>query len=149
MPFHPMIDRVLLIDDNEEDSFFFGRALHEIGPSIKLKKAQDNPTIEEALQAFSPQIIFLDISLRNKKGFECLEALVAHAALRSVPVVIHSLAPNPTHIAMAYSSGAHLYFKKPAHYEVLVMGLRKVLSLEWMYPQALAAGKVFPNAKVA
>lgn len=136
-----LINKVLLIDDDADDCLLFEDALNKIAPGTTLRSAQTYTEAIAILATYLPDIIFIDINMSQKNGFECVEALMSHPLFRTIPVVMHSSSANPTHIAQAYSFGANLYFKKPSHFEVLVMGLRKVLELDWMHPKRVTAAQ--------
>ncbi|MDB5252191.1 MAG: hypothetical protein JWP27_1360 [Flaviaesturariibacter sp.] len=128
---NPPIKHVLLIDENAEDGVFFQQALGEAAPQARLCWARTAGQAQEILETFTPDIIFLGIDTDPTRPAATLESLMTPSVFRTVPVVLHSHGGNPTAMALAYSLGANMHFKKPAHYPVLVMGLRKVLELDW------------------
>jgi CheY-like chemotaxis protein len=129
------VDKVLLIDNDEDDRTLFAAGLREAATDVQLLEAQDFAGMTTLLRTQLPDLIFIDINMPGADGFDCLEYLQRNVLYRTIPVVMHSSAGNPTQIAKAYSMGAHLYFRKPYHFAVYVMGLRKVLSLDWMHPE--------------
>ena len=131
----PDIEKILLVDDDADDQILFLTALSEAAPGLRLESAASATAMTQVLGRYLPDIIFLDINMQQGNGFDCLTQLAAHPIYRTIPVVMHSSSRSHSDIARAYSFGASLYFHKPAHYAVLVMGLRKVLSLDWMQPR--------------
>jgi PleD family two-component response regulator len=127
----PPIEQVLLIDENAEDGLFFQRALGEAAPHARFRWARNAGQAREILETFTPDIIFLESDAAPGLPPAPLETLMAPTVFRSVPVVLHSHGRNATAMALAYSLGADIHFRKPANYPVLVMGLRKVLDLDW------------------
>ncbi|RYY94660.1 MAG: response regulator, partial [Chitinophagaceae bacterium] len=99
--------------------------------------AGDADGMLEVLGRFLPDLIFMDIRLPGPSGFDCLARLAAHPIYCTIPVVMFSGSTDELDVARAYAGGAHLFFRKPAHFDFLVSGLRKVLFLDWLQPQRI------------
>lgn len=140
MSLQTVVDKILLIDNDTEDCLFFKKALSDVSEHFQLEIVSTFEEMNEKLKQYLPDIIFLDINMTKKDdGFLCLEELMKHEIHQTIPVIMHSGSSNPVHIARAYSTGAHLYFRKPSNYHVLVMGLRKVLEMDWMHPDKVVS----------
>ncbi|RYZ19722.1 MAG: response regulator [Chitinophagaceae bacterium] len=129
------VDKVLIVDNDPDDRFFFAEALREAAPNVALLEASGLDEMRGLLCVHLPDLIFIDINMPGADGFECLAHVRRSELLRTIPVVMHSTAAQPTQIARAYSQGAHLYFRKPSHFAVYVMGIHKLLTLDWMHPE--------------
>ena len=130
-----MIATILLLDKDAEAGAAFEKALQEASPGTQLHWAKTAEEASEMLTVLQPDLLFLDINDANP----CLqpyEMVMSSSVSRTIPIVMHSRSQNPTHIAWGYSYGATLFFKKPSHYGVLVMGLRKVLEGNWKHIDA-------------
>ncbi|GAA4339019.1 hypothetical protein GCM10023184_35860 [Flaviaesturariibacter amylovorans] len=127
----------MLVDDDADDQFLFGEALREAAPGVRLESAGDADGMQQVLARYLPDLIFLDVRLPGASGFDCLARLAAHPIYRTIPVVMYSSSPDELDVVRAYAGGAHLFFRKPALFDLLVAGIRKVLFLDWMQPHRI------------
>ena len=66
---------VLLADDDEDDRFFFAKALNQLAISTKLEVVADGEKlIAHLIKTVDqpPDILFLDINMPRKRGSDCL-----------------------------------------------------------------------------
>jgi CheY-like chemotaxis protein len=98
---------VLLADDDADDCFFFEKALKEIPIKTKLTIVRDgeqlmNYLLENSSSQDRTDIIFLDLSMPRKTGFECLQEIKENNRLKDIQVVMLSTSyPRD----MAYEQG--------------------------------------------
>ena len=119
---------VLLADDDIDDRFFFDKALNEISQSTKLTTVGNG---EELMNYLSrnldnlPDILFLDLNMPCKNGFECLYELKDNEKLKSIPVIIFSTFFPGDHnyeqgiIETLKRIGAKDYIRKPEDFASL------------------------------
>ena len=123
-----------MVDDSEDDRFFFRMALKKAAVSACLFIAKDG---EEALQYLghsgpfsnpaespAPDYMFLDLKMPRRDGFEVLEWLAQHPAAAPFPVIILSGSHEPADIARARQLGAVNYLIKP----ITADKLRQIIS---------------------
>ena len=128
------IKNILLIDDDKDDCFVFEKALLEIHPSIKLKCLTESDEIFEEMAHQLPDLIFLDLNMPVKTGYDCLKELQEHTVYRKVPVIIYSGSDYILDINVTYGLGATLYFTKPNTVPALVNSLKQILDMAWARP---------------
>lgn len=110
---------ILLADDDTDDCIFFKEALGEIQLSTGLTIVHDG---EQLMQLFSnetiklPHILFLDINMPRKNGFECLAEIKQNARLKELPVVIFSTSFEQEVVNSLYISGAQYFIRKPSDF---------------------------------
>lgn len=125
---------VFLADDDIDDCFLFEDALSELSPGIILTTVSDGielmTILEEAMPAL-PDIIFLDLNMPRKNGFECLEELKAKPNFKDIPVIIFSTSCEENFIDKVYHQGADFYLCKPGTFASLKEAISKVLSINW------------------
>ncbi len=85
--------KILLAEDDTDDRFFFNKALKEIPIATQLTTVNDGEELMEHLLSNSgnlPDLLFLDLSMPRKTGFECLIEIKADSTLEGIPVVVFS-----------------------------------------------------------
>jgi CheY-like chemotaxis protein len=124
---------VYLADDDADDREFFQDALSEIALQTELVIAEDGVvlmrTLEEKVPP-PPHVIFLDLNMPRKNGYECLLDIRSTDRYKDIPVVIFSTTANPDVIAKTQSLGANLYLRKPTSIEMLKKMIHHVLTLD-------------------
>lgn len=133
------VKRVLLMDDDADDFLLFEEAIRQIDANGTLELAFIHPgkdiIVTERCQ--SADILFLDINMPDKDGFERLKEI--REAGCGIPVVMYSTASNPTYVQRAYELGAHVYFPKPESFRKLQTSLGVLLSYDWEQPDRVKA----------
>lgn len=140
------IERILLIDDDQDDCMVFEMAVGQISETIQTTFVNDAEDILPALIESMPDIIFLDINMPKKSGLEFLNELRTQPHLKKIPVVMYSSSNEFRDITAAYGFGANLYFQKTASLSELVLSLRRILQMNWNQPDDIAA-KYFVEGK--
>lgn len=126
--------RIFLADDDEDDCMLFQDALNEMNFKIELTVSMDG---EELMKTFEdkvpppPHVLFLDLNMPRKSGFECLREMKQSAKLKNIPVVIFSTSGDQGNIQRTFHEGASYYVRKPGTFEMLKQLIEKVLSIDW------------------
>jgi len=128
---------VLLVDDSEEDAFFFKRALNVIGlffhiihlpdatrASLYLKR---EPPYDDPARHPPPDLIVCDSVLGHESGVDLLEWVRVHPQFKELPFVILSGGSSPAQLARAAQLGVSAVFAKPSSFTELVETIRKVV----------------------
>jgi CheY-like chemotaxis protein len=126
---------IFLADDDADDRAFFADALKEISTETELTTASDGVELMTALdenvtEPPPPHLIFLDLNMPLKNGYECLKEIKETRKLRNIPVVVFSTSGSSMAIDTAYRLGASCYVHKPNSHERLIRTLETVLGLE-------------------
>lgn len=82
---------ILLADDDVDDRNFFANALLEIPIATKLKTVTNGEELMEHLAANEtdlPDVLFLDLSMPRKTGFECLDEIKENEKLKPLTVIM-------------------------------------------------------------
>lgn len=126
---------IYLADDDEDDRELFVDALREVDPSVILTQAGDGVQLMEILSTIKdpiPEILFLDINMPGKSGFECLEEIrKQEGSLREINIIILSTSNEPQDIEKALELGATFYAVKPNRFEVLKSFVKDVLQIDF------------------
>jgi CheY-like chemotaxis protein len=119
---------IILADDDIDDRFFFEKALKEIPIPNRLTTVRDGEELMNYLHANPnqlPDVLFLDLSMPRKTGFECLTEIKEDEKLKHIPVIMLSTSfPRDNKyeqniINMLYTIGAMDYIRKPGDYQKL------------------------------
>jgi CheY-like chemotaxis protein len=120
----------MIIDDDEDDRFFFKEALEQIHKSIVCLEATDGADAIEVLHKASvlPDFIFLDMNMPRMDGRECLKELKNDVLLQKIKVVMYSTFFSEQSIAEFLDLGASTYLKKPTDLNNLLGQIKDALN---------------------
>lgn len=129
---------ILLIEDNEGDSFLFRKALKNSGFNVHAhivpgaKEVSDllRPRGKE-LRQFVPDLIVLDLGLPGEDGYEVLRTLKTDPELKVIPVIIFTGSDAPDGVRRAYELGANSYIVKRIGFEELQRSVNDMLEF-WL-----------------
>lgn len=127
------INNVLLAEDDEDDVHLFKTVLAELNQDILVTVAADGILLMAFLnQAITlPEMIFLDLNMPFKNGFECLREIRSNEKWNSIKIFVLSTSSQPQHIEDAYKGGADLYLSKPTSYTQFKNMVEKCLVNNW------------------
>lgn len=134
---------ILLADDDTDDCNFFKDALESLPLNTKLTIVNDGEDLMNYLLQNTdhpPHVLFLDINMPRKNGFECLSEIKHDAKLKDLPVVMFSTTNEQDKINILFNTGADVYIRKPSNFSELVQVLHHALPL--------AAENIFSNGKL-
>jgi len=137
-------------DDDQDDRLLFAEAVDELGLPASVRQAADGLSLLDLLMGNAsqlPQIIFLDINMPRKNGFECLEQIrKGQGPLGAVKVVMLSTSGAPENIARSFELGADLYAVKPSTFAGLKELLSEILESDWKRePKSKSKNKVYSS----
>lgn len=113
---HPRF--IFLADDDDDDRFLFQEALNEITLPTKLGSVRDGEQLMDFLAANAlPDVLFLDLNMPRKDGFQCLIEIKKNEKFKKLPVIIFSTSFQPEAVDKLYENGAQYYIRKPSNFE--------------------------------
>jgi len=127
---------ILLADDDTDDCLFFKKALEELLLSTHLTIVHDGEQLLNYLSKNSehlPDVLFLDLSMPRKNGFECLSEIKENKKLKDLLVVIFSTSfPQDRNyeenmIKMLLKIGARDYIRKSGDFAQLKQVIHNTL----------------------
>lgn len=124
---------IFLADDDADDCMLFHEALNELNSDTQLTITNDGSELMSKLDDTvppPPYVIFLDLNMPGKNGFECLHEIRETVKFKDIPVVIFSTSSNPDIIERTYRAGANYYVCKPGGFKLLIKTIEKVLTLD-------------------
>jgi len=121
---------LLLADDDKDDCLFFTEALEELHASANLTTVHDGEQLMMMLtkkNADLPNLLFLDLNMPRKNGFECLAEIKLNKKLNGLRVIIFSTSSEQKTINLLYENGAQYYIRKPADFGDLKIVIEQAL----------------------
>lgn len=118
---------LLLVEDNEDDVFFFKSAMKKLGMMHELRVARNGREAIDFLTDYieapgsGPQLslVLLDLKMPYVNGLEVLKWMQGVRGLRGQPVVMLTSSEHESDIQTAYQLGASSFLVKPSQAALL------------------------------
>lgn len=112
-------NRILLIDDDEDDREIFVEVVSDLDGSAVLTTAINGADGFAKIAATDqlPNIIFLDLNMPVMNGTEFLRKIKAEEKLRNIPVVILTTSSDEWVVREARALGAGAVISKPTRFK--------------------------------
>lgn len=110
---------ILLADDDADDRLFFKEALGELKQSTHLTTVPDGEHLMHLLVNETtklPDVLFLDLNMPRKNGFECLSEIKSSEKFKNLSVIIFSTSFEQEVVNLLYKNGAQYYIRKPSEF---------------------------------
>ncbi|MEO7767685.1 MAG: response regulator [Ferruginibacter sp.] len=110
------VKKILLADDDQDDCLLFKNALADLSLPLKLTIVPDGVELMDMLNQENmplPDVLFLDLYMPRKSGFECLTEIKNNPRLNQIFVIIFSSSYAPEVVEQLYKNGAQFYVRKP------------------------------------
>jgi CheY-like chemotaxis protein len=111
--------KILLADDDIDDCIFFKEALVELLLSKHLTTVNDGEQLMQLLTNETnvlPHVLFLDLNMPRKNGFECLTEIKLSKKLKQLPVIVFSTSFEQEVVNQLYKNGAQYFIRKPSEF---------------------------------
>lgn len=102
--------RILIVDDNDIYRQLFKNILRSAFPQIAIEEATDGQEALQKVNAFPPDLIFMDIHLRGESGIELTKKI--KAVHSEIPVIVFTFYDLPEYREAAILSGADRFLVK-------------------------------------
>ncbi|MFD1604452.1 response regulator [Flavobacterium artemisiae] len=125
---------IYLAEDDEDDKILFLEALKELHPEIAVEVSKDGQELLNNLrktQSGNPDIIFMDINMPCKNGFECLKEIKRERYFSGIKIIMFSTSSSSLHIELSRRLGADHYAVKPGSFQELRELLREIMTIDW------------------
>ena len=110
---------ILLADDDLDDCLFFKNAIAELLLPPQLTTVHDGEQLMQHLNNKTnklPDVLFLDLNMHRKNGFECLSEIKNNQALNLLPVIVFSTSFEQEVVNLLHKNGAQHFIRKPADF---------------------------------
>lgn len=108
-----MFEKVLLIDDDEDDREFMLEVIGENYPQVVCTVAFNGQDALDRLNSYRPDLIFLDLNMPLMDGRQFLRAMNKKTELAGIPVIVVSTSSDNVIREETKSLGAKAFFTKP------------------------------------
>lgn len=123
---------ILLIEDDEDDQYFFTQVILQIGSYTlyhiagngreALNKLRLSPTL--------PDFIFTDVNMPLMDGIECLMEIAKIPVVQDIPVIV--LSSDISHMDKLTQLGVRAFIKKPSDCNILKKLVEGALTMNFM-----------------
>lgn|SRR5690554_3730123 len=124
---------IALADDDIDDRDIFTEICGDINPHAKVLLYKNGCELLDYLNlpnAQIPSILFLDINMPRKNGFESLIEIKNNPRLKDICVIMYSTSNSPRDILKAKKLGAEGFLQKPSNYSKLKSAIQKLLDTD-------------------
>ena len=146
-----MVRNVLLVEDDENDVFFFKRAMKLAGWTDPVQVVQDGQQAIEYLKGTGnfasreefpiPALVLLDLKMPFLSGLEVLKWIRTESDFKQLPVVMFTSSKEEIDLEQAYQLGANAYVVKPAGSDELLEVVKAIWAF-WMKHNQFAPPRV-------
>src|ERR1041385_2348179 len=123
-----MTQKILLIDDDEDELELLEEAFHLIDKTTLCKQSRNLNEALEYLAAEVPDYVFIDFNMPVENGMECLTRLKAISKLDKTRIILYSNYIGEDTCREAIAKGAYMCLKKPSIINLLAKKLKEVLN---------------------
>jgi CheY-like chemotaxis protein len=126
------IKSILLVDDDQDDKYFFSKALGETGEDVQLVTAANGAEALEKLQQFIPDVILLDLNMPVMNGVSFLKQIKKNKFLKDIPVIIYTDGLSIFDEAEALKLGAYQVITKPLDLKGTVNVIFEIIKMSFI-----------------
>jgi CheY-like chemotaxis protein len=123
---------ILHADDDVDDCNFFKDALTALPVKTRLKTVNDGDELMNYLSNNTdnlPDVLFLDINMPRKNGFECLSEITNNLLYKNLVIIVLSTSNSREKIQKIFKIGGHIYIRKPNDFGQIKQIIQNVLPI--------------------
>src|ERR1035437_2560773 len=123
---------ILLADDDVDDCIFFKQAVDELLLPMNFTAVHDGEQLMKQLTNETnklPHVLFLDLNMPRKNGFECLSEIKLNDKLKQLPVIMFSTSFEQGVVDQLYLNGARYFIRKPSAFTQFKKVIHQTLAL--------------------
>ncbi|WP_419211292.1 response regulator [Maribacter sp. X9] len=128
---------VALADDDIDDREIFLDVCADLNVGLSVKSFENGFELLRYLNmpdAELPSILFLDINMPIKDGFESLSEIRKKIGLTELCIIMYSTSTASKDIEKARKMEANAFLQKPSSYSKLKLIIQKILDTDWKNP---------------
>ena len=125
-----MAKKILIVDDEPHLRLLISRAVEILeDEGVEVLTAKDGETGLEMIQEEQPQLVFLDIMMPKKNGFDVCQAVKHELGMKDTFIVLLTAKGQGIDRQSGDAVGADLYMTKPFDPDELLAKAREVLGM--------------------
>ena len=134
------MNKIFLIDDDEDDQFFFKEVIESINSTLHCDTATDGKIALDRLKASDslPDIIFLDLNMPVMNGYDFLIQIKKENGLNKIPLGIFSTSSTLGDKELTKELGAQFFLTKPNDFQVLREKIEQIISVDFSIVEYLS-----------
>lgn len=121
------MNTIFFADDDPDDLLLFAQAMEDLKQEFEVFYSGDH--MEEHLD--KPSMVFLDINMPRRNGFEILEIIRNQYTKTELPVIMFTTSNEEALVEKAKALGANLFLVKPDSFWDLTHAIKSVLKMDW------------------
>lgn len=128
---------IALADDDADDREIFADVCSDMDSELDLLLFKNGKALLDHLDVPNislPEILFLDINMPIKDGFECLAEIRSKTELNELCIIVYSTSISISDVKKAKELGADGFLQKPSSYGKLKSAVQKILDTDWSDP---------------
>lgn len=124
---------IFYTDDDEDDLNIFADAVELLPKKIQLKTYNCGDKLLKAIHnpPPTPNLIFLDLNMPGKNGFDVLLELRNSKTNHDIPVIIFSTSSEPAIIEKCRLLRANYFITKPVLMRDIIKSIEYALEVDW------------------
>ncbi|MEO8238141.1 MAG: response regulator [Flavobacterium sp.] len=124
---------IFYTDDDEDDLSIFADAVQSLPKKIQLQTYNSGDELLDAIYnpPPTPHVVFLDLNMPGKNGFDVLSELRNSGTKNDIPVIIFSTSNEPAIIEKCRLLGANYFITKPVLMKDIVKSIEHALEIDW------------------
>ena len=123
---------ILLADDDTDDCIFFKEAVEELPVVTTLTIVNEGEQLMQLLTNEAnelPHVLFLDLNMPRKNGFECLSEIKGNKKLSQLPVIMYSTSFEQEVVNQLFKNGAQYFIRKPSEFSQFKKIIQQALTM--------------------
>ena len=129
MPREPNL--IIIADDDRDDSLYLLTALLSLPLELTIVTVPNGERLIKILEFVSPHLIFLDINMPRRNGFEALKHIRSKKNSAQPTIIMCSTSSSSSDLKMSQELGADLYVIKPNNIKTLNKMVEEIFRRDW------------------
>jgi CheY-like chemotaxis protein len=125
------IQHILMAEDDRDHAMLFEQILKKEYPHVKISFVHDGEHLIHFLHLNEVDLVFLDLNMPCKDGYECLQEIKKDPILKDLPIIVYSSSAHLSDIQKSFIFKADFYLVKPFKTDHLKTALQSILSVNW------------------
>lgn len=125
------IKNILLADDDKDHAALFERILKKEYADVIIFHVTDGEQLIQFLHLNQVDLLFLDLNMPCKNGYECLQEIRKDPSFYELPIIVYSSSAHLSDIQKSFIHRADFYLVKPFNVDHLRTALKMILSVNW------------------